>query len=126
MLSDVVNNSCLFLSVSIIVSLYYAVRGWLYEYYDPYIKLAENKEWKRWHKLALLHLHGSIYNFVSAMAGFYALKLMLRILESIPNLADIGVGTAAFLSFLVLVAILGISGVLPRFLWKGALIGSKG
>lgn len=125
MLIYIVKNTWLFLSISIIVSLYYAVRGWLYERYDPYIKLKKKQRWKRWDKVILLHLHGSIYNFVSSMAGFYALKLMLRIIESIPDLADIKVGTAAFLSFLILVAILGISGVLPRFFWKGAFIGSK-
>ena len=79
----------------------------------------------KWDKRFLLQIDGAIYNFVSSMAGFLALKLDENILASITNLTDLGVGTAAFLSFLTLVAILGISGVLPRFFWKGAFVGSK-
>jgi hypothetical protein len=124
-ISKFVNTAWLFWTVSIALSSYYAYRGWLYERYDPYVKPQDNQKMSKWDRRFLLNIHGSIYNFIASMAGFFALKQTEEILRSIGNLHDIGIGTAALVSFLTLVAILGISGVLPRFFWRGALLGTK-
>ena len=120
-----VKTPCLFWAVSLIVSSLYGFRAWIYQHYDPYLKSEKSKEMKKWERVVVLHAHDFIYNFVCSMAGFHSLKLEVKILESITNLSGISVGTAAFLGLLTLIAIMGISGVLPRFFWKGALISSK-
>ena len=116
-----VNSPYLFWIVALLMSTLYGIRGILWQHYRENIPT----DMKPSHKIMLYYGHDFVYNFICSLAGFAALRLEANILKSIVNVSDIGVGIAGFLAFLSLVAILGISGVLPRFFYKGALIGKK-
>jgi hypothetical protein len=72
-------------------------------------------------KIFVQYIQDFIYNFMSSMAGFAALLLDYSIYNSINDLSKIETGTGLFMSFLALIAIIGMSGALPRIIWQGKI-----
>jgi hypothetical protein len=113
-ITSFLNNPCLFWSSALIASLYYGVRGVLYQRYwvkSPDVNCAT--------KTLVQYIQDFIYNFLGSMAGFGALILDYRIYRSIADLSKIETGTGFLMSFLTLLAIIGMSGALPRIIWQG-------
>jgi hypothetical protein len=57
------------------------------------------------------------------MSGFLAAYVFATISDGLTDLANIGVGTAILMSFLAVVAVAGVAGVLPPLLMYGKLWG---
>jgi heme A synthase len=55
------------------------------------------------------------------MAGFVSAWVVAAVFKSVPDLTNISTGTAVLMSFLSIVAVAGIAGVLPPLLMYGKL-----
>jgi hypothetical protein len=108
-----VRHPSLFWTLGLIVSIYYGWRG---------LRIQLKQKTQSWGKIDAIWVHGlqdSIFHFVSAMAGLAALYIECKIFLALPTMASIGLGTAVTLAFLSLLAVVGISGMLPSLLIKG-------
>ena len=66
-----------------------------------------------------------ILNVACTIAGFVALAVISRIMSSVADPSQIGLGAGVFLSALLFVVVSGIAGVLPLVLWRGTYPGAK-
>ena len=66
-----------------------------------------------------------ILNVACTISGFLALAVTSKILSSVSDLSQMGLGTGLFLSALLFVVVSGIAGVLPLVLWRGTYPGAK-
>ena len=110
--------------LAILLSAYYGIRGWVYQtiYRDEKNKVAPTPTWKR---VVVWYVQDAIYNFICSMAGFIALFLLIRAHDTLNDWYGIEIGTATYLVFLTLLAVLGTSGVLPRMFGRGSFVGRK-
>jgi hypothetical protein len=86
------------------------------------------ESWKTaptWKKVVVLYIHDTIYNLVCSLAGFVALFVLYPAQASINDWHNLQIGTATYFAFLALIALLGITGVLPRIFGRGGLTGKK-
>jgi magnesium-transporting ATPase (P-type) len=116
------SHPSLYWSLALLVSAYYGFRGFVYQTVDM------RESWKKapnWKKVVVWYIQDTIYNFVCSMAGFIALFALYRAQASINNWHDIQIGTATYFAFLSLIALLGITGVLPRTFGRGGLTGKQ-
>jgi hypothetical protein len=112
-MENLINCKWLFWGVTILISTYYGFRGAVYcsVYKD------EMKNWKPWKKAVVWYIQDSIFNFVCGIAGFLAFRLFVKIILSLgSDFSKISPGVGIFLGVLLFVAILGVSGSLPRIL----------
>lgn len=121
-----ITHSCLYWGVAGLFSLYYGVRGVFIK-----IKFVKDDNINRvrstqepWTELDKYFIHCGqdfIFNIVGSMAGFSALYVECKILTSFNDLSSMSPGTALFVAFLSIFAVVGIGGVLPPILLLGRL-----
>lgn len=121
-----ITHSCLYWGIAGILSLYYGVRGIFIKIKfvkDDNIARAnsKNEPWTEWDKYFIHCGQDFIYNVTGSLAGFSALYVECKVLTSIHDLSTISSGTALFVAFLSIVAVVGIGGVLPPILLMGRL-----
>ena len=121
---------CTYWSIASVLSVYYGVRAIFIQRRLVGDENAEREKrglvpWSLRETIFIHRVQSFVYNFVGAMIGFVSLHLEYGIILSISDLANIQSGTALLLSFLSLIAIVGISGQLPEILLHGKLFGGK-
>ena len=122
MIFMIITHLALFWSVALISSIYFGIRGVLIT-----IRSLDEKAKKRskFERVFIQYLQGFILNFSCAIAGFIALFAVIKIADLVQDFAKIQAGTAVLVTFLSLVAITGISGILPELLYHGKIFGTK-
>jgi hypothetical protein len=83
------------------------------------------REWPSWEAIIVFSIHDFIYNFVCSLVGFCSWYILCIFYSKIDNLANIQTGTGILLAFFVLIAITGISGILPFILATGKIFSSR-
>lgn len=117
---------CVYWIVAVIFSTFYGIRGIMYCMHYVGIENAKiQKEyetdklaWTLSQRIVVHYIQDFIYNFVCSLFGFIALYWDLKIARSISDFSNIAGGTAAVITFLSLVGIIGVSGALPRILFR--------
>jgi uncharacterized membrane protein len=64
-------------------------------------------------------LYDGFFHAYCSVAGFAALWLAADIVNTLPTIQDIPAGTSAFLVFLIVLGLLGVSGQLPYLIQLG-------
>jgi hypothetical protein len=108
-----------------IISIYQGIRGIFIQTHNVAL---ENEVRQRWTltELIIIHcIHDFIFNFVCSLAGYSALYAICKIFNIVGDFSKMEIGTGIFLSFLSLVALTGIAGVLPPLLYLGKLFGKS-
>ena len=110
----------LFWPIAILWSGYQACVGYQYGLF-----IFDSNRERNWHTRRVRRWsygvpHGAFY-FVCTLSGFVAWKVANQILTSgqIGNWSSVAAGTGAILVALTLVAIAGVSGILPRIFYLG-------
>lgn len=108
------SHSIIFWSVAIGLSIFQGIRG-------IFIQIHYKKG--KWTKAALrIHcIHDFLFNFICSMSGFVCYFIIALVWRGIPDCNNIETGTGIMLSFLALIAIAGIAGILPHMLFYGKL-----
>jgi hypothetical protein len=111
---EFIEHNCLFWVVALIVSSYYGIRGAVF---CSVYRRKDMQDWKKWQKAVVWYVQDSIFNFVCGLAGFLSLRLLVPIWASFSrDFSNVSSGSAILLGLLSVIAILGISGALPRIL----------
>lgn len=122
------SHPILFWSVAGVLSVYHGIRGILIQGWaraNENIELlarknpAPGRPWTRSEVIYVHRVHDFIFHVVCSLTGFLSLFLVSMILTGVPNLSEIGTGTAILGSFLLLMAVTGIAGVLAPVLMYG-------
>jgi hypothetical protein len=79
--------------------------------------------WTLPEQVYIYRAHDCLFHVVCCLSGFVSAYALSMMFHRIVDFADIGVGSAIFMSFLGIVAIAGIAGVLPPLLLYGRLWG---
>jgi hypothetical protein len=121
--------SCWYIVVGVLLSLYQAGRGILFQLQhsnaqrqaqkvdDPTtLALGVQTTFQTWASRALAD--GLLY-LMSSLAGFVALLLDYRLFEHVQSLQDISGGAATLVVFLAIFGLLGVTGQLPHLLQQG-------
>ncbi len=120
MLSIIAAHTCVFWTIAIVMSTYYGVRGVVIE-----MRATGDGVWPPgWQKVFVHYAHTFILNTFGSFAGFVALLLASHVYEQLSPPRQLETGTAILLGFLALVAITGMTGILPEMLYRGRLFGS--
>ena len=85
-----------------------------------------NQKFETWtlrEQVFIHRTHDCLFHVVCCFAGFVAALALSTVFCAIADFANIGVGSAVFMSFLGIVAVAGIAGVLPPLLLYGKLWG---
>ena len=117
-----INHAGFYWTIALLVSCYYAFRGYVYQTVDMRSSWKDAPAWK---KVIVWYIQDPIYNFVCSMTGFISLFALCRTQATINDWHNIQIGTATCFVFLTLIALLGITGVLPRTFGKGGLTGKQ-
>jgi hypothetical protein len=115
-------SPCIYWGFAIILSLYYGIRGIYYQRHYVAIENEKNgsaNKWSLFEQIIVHRIPDFILHFVCSMSGFLCYYVAGLILAKIPDISRIDAGTGIVLSFLFLVAITGIAGVLPPLLMLG-------
>jgi hypothetical protein len=115
-LSDV---PCLYIIFAILLSVYQAYRGFMFQWIWANKKEAYTKP----QRVILLCLADAISYFLLTVAGFVSLLIVYRIYSRISDFSELQVGSALLLIFLTLFGILGITGQLLSLLQQGKFPG---
>jgi len=111
--------SCwLLLLLGLSLILYQGYRGFMFQSIrqdEPF------KNWSKSHRFFLLALADGLVYSVSSASGYLAILLCWKISVRISDPTNIAVGTAAFLVFLAVYGILGVTGLLPNLFHQGKL-----
>ena len=102
----------------LVLSLYQGYRGFMFQWHYPAAPL---KDLPKLRKFFLLALADGFTYFITSASGFISLILCWKISVQILEPAKIEVGTAAFLGFLAVYGILGVTGKMPYLIDKGKL-----
>jgi hypothetical protein len=112
--------SCGYLVISLVISIYQGVRGFVFQYYNS--KTYElYKSWGKPARIFMFCVTDFVFYFVTTIVGFASLLIAKNIISSTPKLQDLGTGAAALVIFLLLIGILGICGQLPYLIQSGKL-----
>ena len=116
----------LFWSVGIILSIYYGIRGILIQKHnianENILKINHNPKLNAWtltEQIMVHRIHDFLFNSICSISGFVSYFIICKIILGVPDLSKIDSGTAIVISFLSLVAITGVAGVLPHILYYG-------
>ena len=117
-------------AIAVMVSVYYGVRGIVIEVRDAKVEDAElvkqgKLPWCLWQRVFVHYVHTFILNTFCCLAGFLAMSVAGQVYEQAGSVRQLESGTAILLGFLALVAITGITGILPEILYRGRLFGPK-
>lgn len=110
--------ACLTLIAVLLVCLYQAYRGFMFQLIRTDSPFGG---WPRHRRLLLLALADGFFYFVTTASGFAAMAKFVKLLHQIKEPGNISAGTAAFLSFLALYGVLGITAQLPFLIQRGRL-----
>jgi hypothetical protein len=122
-----------YIVVTVLVSLYHGYRGYvnqrttaqghqnLTERTPPQSGIPDKWYWSPAEVLVVRCLYDALFYAFCSVAGFAALWLAGYVLNTIPDLRDIPGGTSAFLVFLVVLGLLGVSGQLSYLIQLGKL-----
>ena len=80
------------------------------------------KPWSLAEQVFIHRIHDALFHVVCSMGGFLAVHTFARVFNAIGSLSEIGAGTAILMSFLALVGLAGVAGVLPQILLYGKLL----
>lgn len=105
---SIFKNLCAFWSISLAFSCFYGFRGAIYHR----VYVVKECVPGHWQWYVLWYVQDCIYNFVCSMAGFLALRYLVQNPDLITE-------NAASFGFLTVLAILGISGSMPRIFYRG-------
>ena len=111
-----------------VVILYYGVRAIIITYRDleaQNVQLRKERKptWNCCQKVFVHYIQTFIFNAVCVLSGFVAFFMFCELYLKIKEPLQLDAGTSVLLVSLGLVAITGISGVLPQMLHSGALFG---
>ena len=105
----------------ILFSLYYAVRGVVYESY-----INEEAPFSMAKKFIVIYMQEFLFKVVFTASSFIALAIAYKIFASLKSLNDISAGTSVLLMFLFIWGVLGLSGYLTGLILAGKFPGIKG
>lgn len=107
----------LFWGTAFVLSIYYGYRGYLYQKH-----LMKYPQLNTTHtRLFVQYIQDFLYNFVSSIAGFVAFLVDYKIFKSMDDWSELSTGASFLISFIAIVAIIGMSGALPRIIWRRGL-----
>jgi hypothetical protein len=122
-----------FVVVGLIVSAYHGYRGYVVQRWtaqsqkhDVEQRAAKDDTTFKWfmsssETIAVRYVYDALFYFFCSIAGFAALWLATSVFNALPNIHDIPGGTGALLVFLVVLGLLGVSGILPHVIQLGKL-----
>jgi hypothetical protein len=123
MISYFIDHVCLYWSIAVALALLSGIRAIFVQKHGGKIP----STMRLTAKLFIHYGHDALYNAVSVLAGFVALKAAALMFRSIKDYSSVDIGTSTLLIFLILFSVLGIACVLPRFFSRGAFwSGQKG
>ena len=102
----------------LLLSFYQAYRGFMFQWHrsdPPFV------DWSKPRKFFLLSLADGFTFFVTTASGYVSLVLVWQLLEGISEPANIELGTAALVGFLVVFGILGVTGKMPHLIDTGKI-----
>ena len=105
----------------IIFSLYYAVRGVVYESF-----IYKESPLSKTERVIVIYIQEFLFKIVFTASSFLSLAIAYKILASLKSLNDIGAGTSVLLVFLFVWGVLGLSGYLTGLILAGKFPGIKG
>lgn len=109
---------CWYVTILILFSLFYAVRG-IIEQQDRF----KEKSWSLTEKIIYFTIQEFLFKVIITASSFLALFIANYIFSSIGSLNDIGAGTAVLLIFLIFWGITGVSGYLTLLIVTGKVPG---
>ena len=124
---------CLFVIVGLVVSAYHGFRGFVPQRWTAQLQkhvdeqmAAKNNTTFKWfmspvETIAVRYVYDALFYFFCSIVGFSALWLATYLFNTLPNIHDIPGGTGALLVFLVVLGLLGVSGILPYVIQLGKL-----
>ena len=124
---------CLFVIVGLGFSAYHGYRGYVLQRWTAQSQkhAEEQKATKdgttfQWfmssgETIAVRYVYDALLYFFCSTVGFSALWLAKSMFNALPNIQVIPGGTGALLVFLVVLGILGVSGMLPHIIQLGKL-----
>jgi hypothetical protein len=120
----------LFWMIATLVSAYYGTRGVLIAVRDgqdeDIQRIRDSKApWSRWQRVIVHYVHAFAFNFIGSLTGFVALLLARALYRHLGSPPSIEAGAGVLLVFLGLVAITGMTGILPELLSRGGVFGVK-
>lgn len=125
-----VSHPFIYWCIASFMSLYQGIRGIFIQRHNVSVENAgleaakpPSQPWTLTEQIIVHRIHDFVFNFVCSIAGYIALYASCIIFLSINDLSKIEIGTGIILSFLTLVSLAGISGVLPQLLLLGKLFG---
>lgn len=117
-----------FILIAIVVSIYHGYRGYVLQRVTVQIQEDEAKKgakvwaWTRTEIFVVRYLYDSLFYFFCSLIGFISLWVAIIIITSKDtSVQNISGGASALFVFLIIVAILGISGQLPQLIQQGKL-----
>lgn len=125
-------TSCIswFWVVAALISAYYGGRALLIEIRagqseDIQFRREGKAPCPQYQRVFIHYVHAVILNTVGSLAGFAALFLAFAVYDQLGPQPKVETGTAVLLSFLGLIAITGVTGILPEMLYGGRVFGPK-
>jgi hypothetical protein len=112
-----------FIAVALIFSVCHGGRGYVFQCAVAYHQQAQPDspfhQWSRRQTIVTRCAYDGFFHAFCSMTGFAALWLAGYVFNTMPDLHDIPGGTSAFLVFLVVLGLLGVSGQLPYLIQLG-------
>lgn len=120
----------LFWMTAALVSAYYGVRGVLIAVRagrdeDRRRRLESKEAWPPWQRIVVHYVHAFALNAVGSLTGFVALFMALAVYRDLGSPPKVEAGTGVLLVFLGLLAVTGITGILPEILYRGGVFGAR-
>jgi hypothetical protein len=81
--------------------------------------------WPQGQRIFVHYIQSCILNVIGCFTGFIALFLAFKVYEQLGPQPKVETGTAVLLGFLGLLAITGVTGILPEMLQRGRVFGPR-
>ena len=104
---------CWYFFIMILFSLYYAIRGIVWE------KVKGDKNLTQFQKVIISYIQEFLFKVVCTISGFMALFIANYIFSSLKSINEIEAGTAVLLIFLFIWGITGVTGYLTHLIVLG-------
>ena len=114
--------TCLYWTVAVVLSLYYAYRGYVGNW--SYMREKNDQRCQK-HRFSdgqiirVYCVHDALWHLLSALAGFVALAVAFKICKSIDLAQPLDTGKSLLLTFSFLFGFIGATGQLPMLLQQG-------
>lgn len=123
-----------FILIGLAVSLYHGYRGYILQRVTVQHQKSEAKKnaaqetetepnwfWSDTETVVVRYIYDALFYFFCSVIGFVALWAATKVFDALPSVHNVSGGTGALLVFLVILALLGISGQLPQLIQHGKL-----